>query len=126
MNQEGLKGTFQRKAEGGGMLKPRQPSESYRNISSFAPGLVYGRMGQFMAEMRCQIFYNLAEHQTQSTKPQISHRLPSMLSLPRVRLLQSLWFLLLWAWRLGHYFGNLTVETVSLAVFKLLSVCKQS
>lgn len=93
---------FREKQRGGGMLKPRQPSLSCTNIPSFAPGLVYGRMGQFMAEMRCQIFYNLAEHQTQSAKPRTSHRLPPMLSLP----FTSLWFLLLWAWRLGHYFGN--------------------
>lgn len=76
---------FREKQRGGGMLKPRQPSLSCTNIPSFAPGLVYGRMGQFMAEMRCQIFYNLAEHQTQSATPRTSHgSLPCLASLLQV------------------------------------------
>lgn len=40
------------------MLKPR-PAVLHKH-PGFAPGLVYGRMGQFMAEMRCQIFHNRA------------------------------------------------------------------
>lgn len=70
---KGSRAPFREKQRGGGMLKPRQPSLSCTNIPSLAPGLVCGRMGQFMAKMRCQIFYNLAEDQTQSMKPPISH-----------------------------------------------------